>query len=136
MGCWRRVVHDAAAEQFGCASARRILAEALGLLQSDYCADTQLASLEIDSLIVETIALHAEELTGREYDRADICALATVRGLALLLSGSNSVTVHLIAFSTEPEFRHTVDQAFKCAVTEITEIPGLSARTKCLCSHA
>jgi acyl carrier protein len=88
MDCWRRVLNDAGSEQFDCATARRILAEALGLPQTAFCADTQLASLEIDSLILETIALHAEEMTGLEYDRADICALATVRDLELLLSGS------------------------------------------------
>jgi hypothetical protein len=38
--------------------------------------------------VLETIALHAEEISGREYDRADICALATVRDLELLLSGA------------------------------------------------
>jgi Phosphopantetheine attachment site len=88
MDCWRRVLNDAGSEQFDCATARQILAEALCLPQTAFCPDTQLASLEMDSLIVETIALHAEELTGREYDRADIYALATVRDLELLLSGA------------------------------------------------
>jgi hypothetical protein len=88
MDCWRRVLHDAGSEQFDCATARRILAEALCLPQSAFCADTQLASLEIDSLILETIALHAEEITGRECNRADICALGTVRDLELLLFGA------------------------------------------------
>jgi hypothetical protein len=102
MGCRRRVVHDAGSKSFGArrmdgpvmggqvaeAAARRILAEALCLPETAFCADTQLASLEMDSLILETIALHAEEISGREYDRADICALATVRDLELLLSGS------------------------------------------------
>jgi hypothetical protein len=88
MDCWRRVLHDAGSGQFDCATARRILAEALCLPHSAFCPGTQLASLAIDSLILECIALHAEERTGREYDRADICALATVRDLELLLSGS------------------------------------------------
>ncbi len=69
------------------AAARRILAEALCLPQSALSADTRLATLEIDSLILEIIALAAEEISGREYDRAAICALATVRDLELLLSG-------------------------------------------------
>jgi acyl carrier protein len=88
MDCWRRVLHDAGSEQFDCATARRILVEALCLPQSDFCPDTQLASLEIDSLILESIALHAEEISGREVDRADICALATVRDLEQLLSAA------------------------------------------------
>jgi hypothetical protein len=114
MGYWRRVVYDEGSKSFearrmdgpvvgrqaseapekplGCASARQILAEALCLPQSAFSADTQLSSLEIDSLILECIALHAEEITGREYDRADICALGTVRDLELLLSGSQPRT--------------------------------------------
>jgi hypothetical protein len=90
MDCWRRVLNDAGSGQFDCATARRILAEALCLPQTAFCPDTQLASLEIDSLILETIALHAEEISGREYDRSDIYALATVRDLELLLSGAQS----------------------------------------------
>ena len=74
-----------AAELFGCASARRILAEALCLPESGFSADTKLTSLEIDSLVLETIALHAEEMTGREFDRANIRALGTVRDLELML---------------------------------------------------
>jgi hypothetical protein len=77
-----------AAESPSCAMARQILAEALCLPQSAFCAGTRLASLEMDSLILETIALHAEEITGREYDRLDLCGLATVRDLELLLSGT------------------------------------------------
>jgi hypothetical protein len=104
MGYWRRVVYDAGSKSFearridgiipdaqaheAAAAARRILAEALCLPPSALSADTPLASLALDSLILECIALHAEEITGREYDRADICALATVRDLELLLSGS------------------------------------------------
>jgi hypothetical protein len=90
ISCWRRVVHDARRTDGIApdAAARQILAEALCLPESAFSADTQLASLAIDSLIVETIALHAEEISGREYDRAEICALATVRDLELLLSGS------------------------------------------------
>jgi hypothetical protein len=75
----------AAEERPGCASARQTLSEALCLPQSAFCADTPLAPLAIDSLIMECIALHAEDMTGLEYDRADICALATVRDLELLL---------------------------------------------------
>lgn len=84
MGYWRRVVYDAGSRSF---AAQRILSEALCLPESAFSADTQLASLPIDSLVLETIALHAEEISGREYDRADICALGTVRDLELLLSG-------------------------------------------------
>jgi hypothetical protein len=105
MGYWRRVVYDTGSKSFEAhridgpkmgaqtpeAAARRILAEALCLPQSALSADTQLASLAIDSLILECIALHAEEISGREYDRADICALATVRDLELLLSGSQPI---------------------------------------------
>jgi hypothetical protein len=88
LNCWRRVVLDAgsdalemrgmdgqalkAAESPSCAMARQILAEALCLPQSAFCAGTRLASLEMDSLILETIALHAEEITGREYDRLGV----------------------------------------------------------------
>jgi hypothetical protein len=85
MGCWSRVVYDAGSKSF---EARRILAEALFQPESAFSADTQLASLAIDSLILETIALQAEEITGREYDRAEICALGTVRDPERLLSGS------------------------------------------------
>jgi hypothetical protein len=99
MGYWRRVVFDAGSKSFEArridcaiadsqAAARQILAEALCLPERALSADTQLASLEIDSLILECIALHAEEISGREYDRADIYGLATVRDLELLLSGT------------------------------------------------
>jgi hypothetical protein len=66
MDCWRRVLNDAVSEQFDCATARRILAEALCLPQSALSAGTQLSSLKIDGLILETIARHAEEISGRE----------------------------------------------------------------------
>ncbi len=101
MGYWRRVVYDAGSKSFEAsrmdgpipggqapaAAARQILAEALCLPQSALSADTQLASLAIDSLVLECIALQVEEITGREYDRADVCALRTVRDLELLLTG-------------------------------------------------
>jgi hypothetical protein len=74
-----------AAELFGCASARQILAEALCLPESVFSADTKLESLAIDSLVLECIALHAEEIAGREFDRTEIRALGTVRDLELIL---------------------------------------------------
>jgi hypothetical protein len=104
MGYWRRIIYDSGSKSFEArrvdgpfaeglmpdAAARQILAEALCLPESAFCADTPLASLAIDSLILECIALRAEEISGREYDRADICAPATVRDLELLLSRSQT----------------------------------------------
>jgi hypothetical protein len=73
-----------------CGSARRIPAEAHSTPESAFPADKRLASLAMDSLIMELASQLTEGTSNRKHDTGEIRALDNLRDIAILMFSSQS----------------------------------------------
>ena len=67
-------------------TARRLLANSLGLNWSEISDSQPLGELIEDSLIGETVIMDIEDYLGHEIDRAQFCKASTVQDLAAMLT--------------------------------------------------